>query len=140
MGIKEIVLKKGWAGRTISRQETAERVNPLVGELIGLMCLYGDMSGADTEQWKRPISVLKMDVGKLCEVVNSNGGHALTGADENFQEDGSFSTDTILEREKAFGELLRAEKQFEHQMRTRAILDVVAVNSADRVKTLSRSN
>ena len=44
--IKELLLQKGWAGKTISRSETVERMNPLIREFITLNHHYDAFIGS----------------------------------------------------------------------------------------------
>ena len=144
--IKELLLQKGWAGKTISRPETVERMNPLIRKLIALNHHYDafikTLPASDFRQaLETAQKTARMDVGKMAETVFSCGGSAYNGTD---LEPDSFSADSdraraiksLSERESAFVELLNAESDVEHQMRTRAILSVVTGNSEERLKLL----
>jgi hypothetical protein len=142
MSFKEAFLKKGWAGRTISREETAARINPLLKQHRELNHYYNYVltHGSDANVAAALGDLQKtarMDVGKLAETVFSNGGTAYNGTDlepENFAlaagDDAMLFA--LLDLEKDFLETLKAEHDVEHQMRTRAILGVVEANSQAR--------
>lgn len=149
MSLKEAFLKKGWAGRTISREETVARINPLLKRHRELNhyydyaishCSDSGVAAALAAQLK----VARMDAGKLAETVFSNGGTAYNGTDlepEAFTlPDGD---DALLfalyDRERAFLDVLKAEAGVEHQMHTRAILGVVEANSLARVDLLKQT-
>ena len=65
MGLKEVksaLLKKGWAGRTLSREETVERLNPLIKQHMALnhthtyvinTCSEQDIAQAPAPSWRR---------------------------------------------------------------------------------------
>ena len=146
MGLKEALLKKGWAGRTIGRQETVERLNPLVRQLTELLFAYryvvDDLSERDhAGELEATLKKLRADIGKLSETILSNGGIAYTGADLDPADFNLGATDdemlfNLQDAEQAFLDRIEAEKEVEHQMRTRAILDVVKQNSRDRLVLL----
>ncbi|QXD15760.1 hypothetical protein GQ464_002095 [Rhodocaloribacter litoris] len=148
MGLKEALLKKGWAGRTLSRQETVERLNPLIRRLYEVMhaYLYAEQYLADREvaaSFAAPMKILRADIGKLSETVFSCGGVAYNGTDLETSDFDLGRTDeailfNLLEAEEGFFEALEAEKEVEHQMRTRAILDVLRANSRSRLELLRR--
>ncbi|WP_457653911.1 hypothetical protein [Rhodocaloribacter sp.] len=146
MGLKEVFLKKGWAGRTISREETVERLNPLIRQLTELMYDYRYVVEHLSERavaaaLDAALKTLRADIGKLSETVLSNGGVAYNGTDLDpaafdLGSDDDEMLFNLLDAEQAFQERIAAEKEVEHQMRTRAILGVVAQNSRDRLVLL----
>jgi len=97
------------------------------------------MSGVLNEHNSNPGSIsddlvrtLRMDIGKFSETIVSCGGIAArTAVDSNSDA----STAKSLETELL--EALKAEGDIEHQMRTRAILGVVATNTELRIKELA---
>lgn len=147
--LKELLLGRGWAGRTISRADTVERLNPILRDHIELNHCYeyvirhhGDQNVADAlRQLQR---TARADVGKLSETILSCGGVAYNGTDlepEDFNlgEDPTEMLFQVLDREDAFRETVREERnEIEHQMRTRAILEVVAGNSDERLSVMRR--
>lgn len=145
MGIKELVLRKGWAGKTISRDETAERLNPLLRSLIELMHTYSSaLETCDAGQEARTVdeflSVLRTDIGKMSETIHSCGLPAYSGTDI---EPGSFPVgpdgwQEVLNRESIFMASLKGEKSVEHHMRTRAIIGAVMANSIARQDVLQK--
>ncbi|NBB73284.1 MAG: hypothetical protein GVY35_06320, partial [Bacteroidetes bacterium] len=81
------------------------------------------------------------DVGKLAETVLSAGGTAYNGVelrDVTFDlgEDDTDRLFTLRDREQALHEAVTDELKENHQMRTRAILEVVQGNSAERLDYL----
>lgn len=146
MGLKEALLKKGWAGRTISREETVERLNPLIRQLTVLMYAYRHAvdhlaDRAIAAELDATLKTLRADLGKLSETVLSNGGVAYNGVDLDPGSNAPGSNDdeilfNLLDAEQAFHERVEAEQEVEHQMRTRAILGVVKQNSRDRLGLL----
>ena len=142
MGIKDLLLNKGWAGRTIDRKDTIDRVNPVIMDLTGLMHFYEDaaerLGGAAGEEIHAALKTLRGDIGKLCETVYSAGGVAYSGTDI---EPGSLKLseslfEDLAERERAFCASIVEEAEVEHQMRTRAVLAVTGSNGANRLKML----
>jgi hypothetical protein len=143
MGVKDLLLNKGWAGRTISRAETIDRVNPVLRELTVLMHTYDAAArhlGADA-----PASLatsqrtLRGDLGHLAETVYSSGGVAYSGVNLEPDEFRVVGTKievsrTLIEAEERFAKRLSEEKAIEHQMRTRAVFENVATHSAERMK------
>jgi hypothetical protein len=147
MGLKDVLLKQGWAGTTISRAETIDRINPLLAQQTRLYHAYQyvlahltDPSVAaaldDTQK------TMRADLGKLAETVFSSGGVAYNGTDLEpgsgalSGEDAALLS-ALLEQEHAFQEALAAEDRIEHQMRSRAILGVQRANSQQRLRLLN---
>ena len=146
MGFKEAFLNKGWAGTTISRQETVERINPVIRAHSELNHLYDyAVNHVSTREAARELEVLqktaRADVGKLSETVLSAGGVSYNGVD---LEPGDFALaggegkllDGLLEKEDQFQSLVSDELKENHQIRTRAILSVVQANSQKRLEYL----
>lgn len=143
MGVKDLLLNKGWAGRTISRAETIDRVNPVLRELTVLMHTYDAAArhlGAEAPASMAPSQrTLRGDLGHLAETVYSAGGAAYTGV--NLEPDEFHVVGTtidvsraLIEAEERFAKRLLEEKAVEHQMRTRAVIANVATHSAERLK------
>ena len=144
--VKQVLLKKGWAGRTISRQETIERLNPLVEQHMALNHAYNYVIAACSEQDITDHlagfqKVARVDVGKLMETVFSCGGVAYNGVDmepEDYtlDEDDDEMLFQLRDQEQAFRDALAAEDDLEHQMRTRALLTLLQTNSQERLDYL----
>lgn len=144
--IKELLLKKGWAGKTISRAETVARLNPLIERHIRLNYLYafaarehGDPATRDALGASQKIA--RINVGKIAETIYSCGGKAYTGVDlEPNSVDLGMDPDAMLavlaEAETQFRDAVLDEEKVEHQMRTRAILGVVSTSSSARLDML----
>lgn len=146
MGLKDAFLNKGWAGTTMSRQETVERTNPLIRRHYELNHAYDFAINrvSDREAATKLEALQKTaraDVGKLSETVLSAGGVSYNGVD---MEPGSVSLSDeegdmihqLKDRENEFLELVSDELKENHQIRTRAILAVVQANSQARVDYL----
>lgn len=146
MGLKELFLNKGWAGRTLSRPETAERINPLIRRHHELNRSYDfaiahlDDRGA-SERLSELQRIGRADVGKLSETVLSAGEVSYNGTDlepEQFDlgsDDGAILRE-LTRREEEFIGLLEDESLLEHQIRTRAIVAIVLKDSRERLDTL----
>ncbi len=149
MGLKEVkkvLLKKGWAGRTISRQETIARLNPLIEQHMALNHAYNYVIAACSEQDLTAHlagfqKIARVDVGKLMETVFSCGGVAYNGVDmepDDFKldEDHNEMLFQLQDQEQAFRDALAGEESLEHQMRTRALLTLLQTNSQERLDYL----
>ncbi len=139
MGIKDLILNKGWAGKTIGRDETIDRLNPIIRSLTEMMHYYEFAASESADVGKEAIAqsqrTLRMDIGKLCETVFSCGGIAYNGTDI---EPGSLVLegpvpDRLMAREREFCDLVDAESEVEHQIRTRAILANTRANGEARL-------
>jgi hypothetical protein len=144
--IKELLLKKGWAGKTISRAETVARLNPLIERHIRLNHLYAFAAREHGDQATREAlaasqKIARTNVGKIAETIYSCGGTAYTGVDlepdgANLGTDPEAMLATLSEAEQQFLDAVLDEEKVEHQMRTRAILGVVASSSSARLEIL----
>ena len=84
--LKDLLLQKGWAGKTISRAETVDRVNPVIHRLIALNQHYDAfLRSSQGEGLDAQLASLqktaRADVGKLAETVFSCGGTPYNGTD-----------------------------------------------------------
>lgn len=147
--IAEALLGKGWMGRTISREETVEHLNPLVEAHIKLNHAYrAVVRVADDPRVEEALESLlktaRADVGKLSETIFSAGGSAYNGTDlepEDFDLGPDLDTalPNLIEQEEAFQDDVKTERNdVEHQMRTRAILELVRDNSQERLSVIKR--
>ena len=147
--MKSLFLKKGWAGKTISRAETVDRFNPIIQKHIVLNRHYDaairDLDDSEIiEQFQSDQRTARADVGKLAETIFSCGGVAYSGTD--IEPDSVSAGDSresilfsLLDMEKDLLDAIREEESVEHQMRSRAILGVVETHSAERYKMLSNA-
>ena len=144
MRIKDLLLNKGWAGKTLSREETAGRLNPVIRSHCALNHSHEyAVRALEDRNAAGKLSTLqrtaRMDVGKLSEVVLSAGGVPFNGTEmepEDFDL-GKCDSDIVTglrNMERDFEKLLHAELDMEHQMRTRAILEVVLKNTRVRLE------
>ncbi|WP_022835222.1 hypothetical protein [Salisaeta longa] len=147
--IKSVLLNRGWAGKTITREETVERLNPIIEAHIRLNRAYGYVVAEHpnehvTDGLGALQKTARADVGKLSETVLSCGGVAYNGTDipRGSISLGDDPADMLLQlkdQEQAFQERLRDElDDINHQIRTRAILEVVKRNSAERLQVLRK--
>ena len=145
--IKEVLLGRGWAGKTVSRAETVERLNPLLLQFLKLNHNYeyvirSHSDTAATEALKRVQKTARADVGKLNETILSCGGSPENGTNLE-PEDFDLGTDELEmlyrleDLETEFNEaLVHERKEIEHQMRTRGILEALKSNSDERLTLL----
>lgn len=147
--LKEILLGRGWAGKTITRADTVDLLNPLIEEHIRINHLHRALLRSDPGDEiaafiRNTQKTARADVGKLSEVVLSAGGVAYNGTD---LEASDFDTDApvedqitaLIEKERAFRDAIAQQRdEIEHQMRTRAVLSVVQTNTEDRISALRR--
>lgn len=144
----EGLLNRGWAGKTLTRAETVERLNPLIDEFLKLNHNYQSVirshnSEAVTEALERVQKTARADIGKLSETVLSCGGTPPNGTDlepEDFElgDDDLKMLSQLADLETAFNEAVGHERnEVEHQMRTRGILEAVRSNSSERLDLLS---
>jgi len=144
--IKSAILKKGWAGKTLSRQETAQRLNPLIEAHVKLKHSYSNLaSHLDSEQQRQELdSILKMqrlDTGKLKELVFSCGETAFNGTSlepASFPLTSTAPIAELKEIENDYRALLDAEKPIEHQIRSEAVLTRLRTNSDVRLSFLRK--
>ncbi len=144
--LKELIFNKGGIGKSLSRQETVERINPLIREHIALnhqhdyvIRTIGEAEIADRlEQFQK---IARVDVGKLAEVVFSAGGTAYSGVDME-PDDFNLGTDPaemihrLLEAEQRFLQLVTEELKLNHQIRTKATLNLVRQHGEERLRYL----
>lgn len=142
----KLLFNRGGIGPSMSRAETVERLNPLIEQHMRLNKSYNTaiegLSDDDiVEQLSAFQKTARADVGKLAETVLSAGGTAYNGVDlrgVTFDLGGD-DTDMLFalrDREQALHDDVTDELDNNHQMRTRAILEVVQNNSAERLDYL----
>lgn len=147
MGLKDVLLKQGWAGTTISRAETIARINPLLEQQTRLYHAYQAAIARLTDravaaELDGTQKTMRADLGKLAETVFSCGGVAYSGTDlepgglQPDEDDGALLLG-LLAAEQAFQDALAAEDRTEHQMRTRALLAAQRTNSQQRLNYLN---
>ena len=147
--LKELLLGRGWAGKTITRSDTVDLLNPLIEQHIHINHHYEALlrsnPGDDIVALLNDLQkTARADVGKLSEVVLSAGGVAYNGTDlepSDFDTDAPVSEQlaTIRELEETFRDALAQQlDEIEHQMRTRAVLQVVKGNTDKRLSAIRR--
>ncbi|OZC02621.1 hypothetical protein [Rubricoccus marinus] len=142
------ILNKGGAGNYISREESVDRLVPVVADQLGLLRDYDyvakrlDAPAVRQRFEEVVLPNVRTELNKLYETIFSLGGSAPTGADMDWSASGLDGNDTdslktLLERDRAFGDRLRDEVEaVHHQERTRAILGHNADKSNDRLNML----
>ncbi len=142
--IKSLLLKKGWAGQTISRKATIGRVNSLLEQHVALGWLYDradqltDDPAAlmELEALRRRV---RLDLGKLAETVFSCGGVAYAGADRSASAlEGTNLLAQLTGKERTLHQALLQERVIEHQMRTEAVLQHCIQSSTERLSFLNK--
>ncbi len=141
-----LIFNRGGFGPSMSRSETIEHINPIVEQHVRLNRSYNQVIDAlsDNEVADRLRALQKTaraDVGKLSETVLSAGGTAYNGTDLRGVTFDLGETDTdmlfaLRDREQALHDAVTDDLDANHQMRTRAILEVVQGNSAERLDFL----
>ena len=137
--IKSLLLKKGWAGRTISRSETVARLNPLLKQHVTLANLYEQVTNLDEDlstELQGNLRRLRLDMGKLAETVFSCGGVAYSGVDHPKVQP---VDNVLLETERALhNALLQERRTINHQMRTEAVLQHCLDSCGMRLEFLNK--
>lgn len=141
-----IFLKRGGAGISIRRDETARRLNPLIEELIVLNHCYDYVilhtsSPATAERLEAFQKISRADVGKLSETILSNGGVPYNGIDREASDfdlgtDDAGMLQELISQERAFLDAIAAERKIRHHIRTQAILEKVYSNGKARLDFL----
>ena len=141
------ILNKGGAGRYISREESVERMQPIVVRQLDLVYLYDAAvsrlaDGPAKESLTAIMPYLRTELSKLYETVFSLGGAAPTGVEREARGVDPGATDAdrlraLVDAEQEFGDALRYEAdEVHHQERTRAILNHNADASRSRLDLL----
>lgn len=144
--MKKLLLKKGWAGRTLTRAESVNRLNPVLRAHHELNYAYDaaiDRIG-DPDVAARMASfqrTARADAGKLSESILSLGGVPESGVG---MERSTFNPgterrhilDRLIELESNFIDRISDENKVDHQMRSRAILGNTETNTRERLDYL----
>lgn len=147
MGIKDLLLQKGWAGTTLDRPATVLRVNPLIEQHLRLNHGYEYAIRTVSDQvlvvqFRLFQRIARMDAGKLAEIVYSNGGVAFSGTTLEASQfnlgTGDALAFNLFDAEQAFHDTIEAEMTAgDHHMRTRGVLTAIERNSAERLAYLT---
>lgn len=146
MGLKDLIFNKGGIGPSLSRRETVERLNPLIRQHMELNLYYNFVIDHVTDPTAAASlsdlqKVARADVGKMMETVFSCGGVAFNGVElepdtYTLPEDDDAMLFALRDHEESFSELIEADLDHDHQIRTKAILNLVLTNSQMRLNTL----
>ncbi|NNE33876.1 MAG: hypothetical protein HKN13_01480 [Rhodothermales bacterium] len=143
--IKELAFQKGWVGKTISRAETVERLNPIIREHILLNRSHDAVIRSIDDAEGRQIladaqKIARANVGKIAETIYSCGGVAFNGTEVEPDDfdlgTGVAALDALQKLEASLLETLDGESNIEHQMRTRAIIGVLKESTEERLKSI----
>jgi hypothetical protein len=141
------ILNKGGAGRSLSRVDTVDALNPLVEHHGALLAAYsaGLLALGDRALAERLETVMtqhRTELGKLRESVLANGGVPPTGIGivvdpaELGDNDGEI-LHAIETRERAYRDALKEALDYpHHQIRTIAILENNVKGSEERIGVL----
>ncbi len=142
--IKALLLKKGWAGQTISREETVARLNPLLKQHVSLGHLYGQAGDrADDPAMADELHAIqrntRADMDKLAETVLSCGGTAYSGAGRvSVRPLEADLWPALVQQERALHNALQAETAIDHQIRTEAVIRRCTRSSDNRLGFLNK--
>ncbi|MDX1546681.1 MAG: hypothetical protein R3247_06820 [Rhodothermales bacterium] len=149
MSLKDLIFQKGGIGVSMSRQETIERLNPLIERHMALNHRYhnalGHLGRADVaEPLRALLKIARVDVGKLAETVLSAGGVPYNGvamepSDYPAEGDDDAVLAALLDEETAWQDTLLDALQADHQIRTAAVLSLLRDNSRDRLDLLKQA-
>jgi len=141
-----LIFNRGGFGQSMSRAETIDHVNPILEQHVRLNRSYDQvidaLSDDDIADKLRALQkTARADAGKLSETVLSAGGTSYNGVDLRGVTFDLGETDTdmlfaLRDREQALHDAVTDDLDANHQMRTRAILEVVQGNSAERLDYL----
>lgn len=141
------ILNKGGAGRYISREESVERLRPMMERHLDLLQAYDRElaalpAGPAKEQIEAMMPYLRTETAKISETVLSLGGATKTGVDREPLAPAPGLADRkrvelLIDDERDFARTLREEVDVvHHQERTRAILTHNAEASDSRLDLL----
>ena len=149
MGLKEIIFNKGGIGPSLTREQTVERLNPIIRRHAELNHYYqhvirhspDETIASELEGLQK---TARQDAGKLRESVFSAGGTAYSGTDlepDQFDLGDDFVAMLIdlHNREENFREEVEKELDLDnppHQIRSRAILQNCEAHSRERLSYL----
>jgi hypothetical protein len=142
--MKNFLLKKGWAGRTIGRQESVDRLNAILQSHHEINAAYDtEVPGIGTEEDRNRLDALRRtsraDAGKLSETILSLGGVPASGIGlraSTTDADASTSVRRLIDLESKFLDRIAGESKVEHQMKSRAILGNSEANARERLEFL----
>jgi hypothetical protein len=146
MSLKDLIFQKGGIGVSMSREETIERLNPLIKQHMKLNHAYNDVIArlsdrAIADELAAQQRTARMDVGKLMETVLSAGGLAYNGVDlepdsVHLGDDDDTMLFALRDLEETFLKTVSDASTPDHQIRSKAILGVVENNSRQRFSVL----
>lgn len=138
-------LNKGGAGRSLSRTDTIDVLNPLVQQHIDLLSYYNAVCRALSDQkleesLNAALPRLRNELGKIRESVLALGGIAPTGVGEPLLTldgtDGNLLYD-LEQQERALRDALKQALEYPHyQFQTLAILNNNLAGSESRIGAL----
>ncbi|MGI9173794.1 MAG: hypothetical protein ACR2GR_00550 [Rhodothermales bacterium] len=141
------LLNKGGAGVSMTRQDTIDRINPIIEAYVRLNHAYEDTlrrlpNREMVGQLEAFQKIARVDVGKLNETVFSAGGVAYNGTDvepgsvtlEETENDEDLLS-ALEDQEAAFQDQIGPEFDLKpgHHIRTQAVLSIIRSNSQSRL-------
>lgn len=143
-----LLFNRGGIGQSLTREETVERINPIIEKLMRLNFSHNYVidhcsEQAIADQLAKLQKRARADVGKLAEVVLSAGGAAYNGTELRHETFDLGETDNemlfeLRHREKEFQSTVGNELQVNHHLRTEAVLENVQANSEERLGYLKQ--
>ena len=142
------LLNKGGAGKSLNRAETAARLGRLMRHHQSIMHAY-DAAIRDTPspEVAAGLELLnktsRADIGKLSELILSNGHAPPSGSDFDPPDFGEADDDgargrRLLDLERAYVDMLEAELDEKHRLRTVATIENTLTNTRHRIQTIQR--
>jgi len=134
------LLNRGGAGKSITRNETAEAMGDLVRPLTSIVRTYERLAenvGDDQAAGKIAASQnrTRSDVAKLSEIILSTGGITPRDAEPLSSSD---DPDTLIRAlnaaERGFRDSLEESLKMKHHYRTIAVLETLHKNTEERIR------
>ncbi len=142
------LLNKGGAGKSITRPETVDRLSDLLKQYNVVMYTYH--AAQDVVQDEEQASAVEAlahevrnDLGKLSEIILSNGGVPPLGTDMEPEgiavgESAEEALASLAQEEQRLLDALGGESRVRHMLRTRATLDTTESATRERVQRLKQ--
>jgi hypothetical protein len=140
------LLNKGGAGVSMTRRQTTEQLVPLQNHVLILTFCYDAAIRRMQDrrlagELNRLLDTLRVDGGKISEVILSAGGVPASGVGMRQDRFGEGLDDTqilflLKDREKELEAAVLAENDVKHHIRSQATLALVLEHTRDRLSTL----
>jgi hypothetical protein len=140
------LLNKGGAGKSISREETSDRLSVLLRQYNEIMYSYDaaiklTIDGEQSLRLEESNRGIRDDIAKLSELILSCGGSPPLGTDMEPGDaavgaDWTQALSHLMELEASFLERLKAEKKTPHMLRTAATIETTIAGTRSRQEIL----